>query len=97
MSYINCIYTDCDMTVDLSHSETSATLTSPLYPNQYPSYTQCQYTVSTVTSKTIQLTFNDLDIESYNGSDCVAAYSKTVQPYMSAYNLSTFTKVEISR
>ena len=48
-------------------------LTSPSYPNSYPNYADCIYTISQPTGTVILLKFLSIAIE-YRGNDCDSDY-----------------------
>jgi len=56
---------ECDQVI-LSDGETSGTVTSPYYPNDYPLNVRCVYYIDGLQDKQhlekVQLTINDIDI-----------------------------------
>ncbi|CAF0802218.1 unnamed protein product [Rotaria sordida] len=60
----------CSRVIDLTTTYTIASITSPNYPNLYPTNAQCYYYIRAPQSYRVILQFTDFNIPTYNRNSC---------------------------
>ncbi|UJR34094.1 hypothetical protein I4U23_021504 [Adineta vaga] len=60
----------CSRVINLSQTNREASLTSPNYPNLYPSNVQCYYYIIAPSSSRVVLEFTDFNVPTSNRNDC---------------------------
>lgn len=60
----------CSRVIDLTIKNTIASVTSPNYPNLYPTNAQCYYYIRAPQSYKIILQFTDFNVPTYSRDSC---------------------------
>ncbi|XP_064627672.1 suppressor of lurcher protein 1-like isoform X2 [Lineus longissimus] len=87
--------TNCNQVI-VSTRNKNGTITSPNYPNTYPSYSSCRYTFQGQGKERVQITFTDFDLyythsDRGNPSDCQGVDSVKAATFISNENVEMST------